>query len=744
MKDHVRSVPVIRRFFLAVLFLPVLAAFAFAQPGQVKKLHDLDDAKVPPEAALRGMAVAAAATGDYRIDALLSGYQWSTSSLTYSFYEDDVYHGAYYGTETGVREVSEAVKANVRQILAWYSTLMNMNFTEVSETSGQIGTLRFMLSNGPSYAWAYYPGSTSGTSVAGDVHLNSSYDRLGDTNGFQHPAGQHGYVSIIHEIGHTLGLKHPFDGSPNLPTAEDNQAHTVMTYTFTGNSPGTPMGYDLMALQYLYAARPNRTGNGTYLFTSRGTDQYDLAGTLYLNTGYHTQQTIWDSAGFNNLDGTSLPQESAGYLLDLRELGWLVANRLNAGNYFTYGSVVANGTAIYDITNSSSSDTIYANSQPNVFKGYSKSRATGNDVIYNAGSEDTLDLSGYVPSDVTQSRSGEDHVIGLGSNGSVTLKGYYLGPIPAISFSPSIPSFSITDASVTEGNAGATAANFTVTLSSVSSDTLTVQYSTADGTALLSDGDYVFTSGTLTFAPNETVKTISVPVVGDTKIETNESFFVNLSGATVPISDPQGVGTIVNDDVNAPPTAVASATPTSGVEPLAVQFNGSASRDSDGTIASYAWNFGDGQTANGVSPLHTYAKFGTYTAVLTVTDNRGATGAASVVVTVTAPPIQITAMAPNGTQYFRSLTPTVSITATVTTAASVPVSGATVTFTMTKPGKKPTTTKVTATTNSVGVATWSYKIGKRDATGTYRITSTATYGSNSASSGSLTASFVVQ
>ena len=87
---------------------------------------------------------------------------------------------------------------------------------------------------------------------------------------------------------------------------------------------------------------------------------------------------------------------------------------------------------------------------------------------------------------------------------------------------------------------------------------------------------------------------------------------------------------------NVPPTAVASATPTSGVAPLAVTFNGAGSNDPDGSIASYAWTFGDGGTASGVSAANTYATAGTYTAKLTVTDNRGATGSTSVVITATA------------------------------------------------------------------------------------------------------------
>ena len=86
---------------------------------------------------------------------------------------------------------------------------------------------------------------------------------------------------------------------------------------------------------------------------------------------------------------------------------------------------------------------------------------------------------------------------------------------------------------------------------------------------------------------------------------------------------------------NLPPTAVASATPTSGVAPLPVNFNGSGSSDPDGSIVSYAWTFGDGGAGSGVAPSHTYANPGSYTATLTVTDNSGATGSKSVGITVT-------------------------------------------------------------------------------------------------------------
>ena len=89
---------------------------------------------------------------------------------------------------------------------------------------------------------------------------------------------------------------------------------------------------------------------------------------------------------------------------------------------------------------------------------------------------------------------------------------------------------------------------------------------------------------------------------------------------------------------NQGPTASFTASPTSGEAPLSVSFNGSGSTDSDGTIATYSWNFGDGATGNGVSRSHTYSAAGNYTATLTVTDDDGATDTSSRLIQVSEPP----------------------------------------------------------------------------------------------------------
>ena len=110
------------------------------------------------------------------------------------------------------------------------------------------------------------------------------------------------------------------------------------------------------------------------------------------------------------------------------------------------------------------------------------------------------------------------------------------------------PTISTNDVSMNEGNTGTSVAGFTASLSNPSSQTITVNYTTAEGTAT-AGSDYATSSGMLTFTPGQLTQPINVTVNGDTTSETNETFNVNLSGATnATIADNQGVGTINNDD----------------------------------------------------------------------------------------------------------------------------------------------------------------------------------------------------
>jgi hypothetical protein len=111
------------------------------------------------------------------------------------------------------------------------------------------------------------------------------------------------------------------------------------------------------------------------------------------------------------------------------------------------------------------------------------------------------------------------------------------------------PDAAVGDVSVVEGNAATTPVGVPVTLSAASGSPVTVNFTTAPGTAV-APADYAIATGTLTFAPGETTRTVTLSVVGETAVEAHENFFLNISnlsgGGT--ITDAQGEITILNDD----------------------------------------------------------------------------------------------------------------------------------------------------------------------------------------------------
>ena len=111
-----------------------------------------------------------------------------------------------------------------------------------------------------------------------------------------------------------------------------------------------------------------------------------------------------------------------------------------------------------------------------------------------------------------------------------------------------LPVLTVSDVAVTEGNSGTVNAVFTVTLSSSTGSTVTVNYNTANGTAMAGQ-DYSAATGTLTFNGSTTKQTVTVSVNGDTLGEGNESFYLNLSNAAnAEIGISQGIGTIIDDE----------------------------------------------------------------------------------------------------------------------------------------------------------------------------------------------------
>ena len=108
------------------------------------------------------------------------------------------------------------------------------------------------------------------------------------------------------------------------------------------------------------------------------------------------------------------------------------------------------------------------------------------------------------------------------------------------------------------------------------------------------------------------------------------------NGSESPRSAPFAFSLPNTTQTNTPPTAAFAVSSTSGKAPLNITFNGSSSSDSNGTITSYNWSFGDGSSAMGQSATHAYSTPGTFSATLSVTDNQGATSTASRTITVQA------------------------------------------------------------------------------------------------------------
>ena len=328
-------------------------------------------------------------TGDLRIDALLGGSQWvgasvQTVELTYSFPDSaslwsttvgEYAAGVDWGPLSGVAALSDVAKNAVRAALASWSTVANIRFVETADNASTHGTLRFAwtVSAVDEQSFAYAPDSTD---KAGDIWLNS----LAPWDGFT--PGSYGHSTLIHEIGHALGLKHPFEGAATLPTQKEGYAYSLMSYTAYAGSTGswvdfeptTPMLYDLLAIQSMYGANlTTRSGDDTYVFTE--------------NQRYF--QTLWDVGGNDTIVWQGLSQ---GARIDLNE-----GTFSQLGQPLTYWSedfsklwtdrdtvAIAFGVSIENATGGDGNDTLIGNALDNRLVG-----GAGNDTLYGGAGLDT-------------------------------------------------------------------------------------------------------------------------------------------------------------------------------------------------------------------------------------------------------------------------------------------------------------------------------------------------------------------
>lgn len=237
------------------------------------------------------------------IDALLSGDKWGYAlnsnlnplTISYSFpwingmlAVFSAPAGAPYSSD-GEPDAAQRFGLNTTQqtaatlaLTAW-SNVANINFQLVSETSTNVGDIRFAFSSAASLTkwWGYASYPSSYWPIGGDVWINAEHG-----SDLDWAVGSDNFESLMHEIGHALGLKHPFNEDVTLSSNLDNTNNSVMSYTDLNNiypnagyvngkyewityfiNPETPMVFDIAAIQYIYGANNNyQTGDDTYTF----------------------------------------------------------------------------------------------------------------------------------------------------------------------------------------------------------------------------------------------------------------------------------------------------------------------------------------------------------------------------------------------------------------------------------------------------------------------------------------------
>lgn len=377
----------------------------------------------PRAAVAKSGGVPVTASGQGYIDSLLMGGKWASTTLTYSFPQDA---SALSGVDPAhFNALTLTKQAAVNAAMQRWAAVSGLTFSQTADVaSSQLRIYEYIDGSNLTARVTDFPGSAASI----DLQIGSYL------SGVHWDPGGYGYFTLLHELGHTFGLKHPHDavaGFPVLPASDDSVLVSVMSYAsypgggyggYTiadGSYPSSPMLNDIAAIRYLYGPSSNpligNLGDTTYT--------YDPSASVILGAR-------WDGGGNDTLNFSNY---TTNLSIDLRPGRWIslgsqfavlddaqpIYADVNLAMPYLHGG--SSASLIENARAGSGNDTLIGNQADNRLEG-----GIGNDVLDGGDGDDTL-VGGPGDDTLTGGNGADTFVFAASANGIDTITDFGAG-----------------------------------------------------------------------------------------------------------------------------------------------------------------------------------------------------------------------------------------------------------------------------------------------------------------------------